>query len=89
MQVQVNSEEERLIAEQALLMYRASLAAAEAAPHGQGLAAIEDAVLEQGRQQMRLTIEQALKAQARAQKGGHAARGVAKRQRSKANRPKT
>lgn len=88
MQVQVNSEEERLIAEQALLMYRESVAAADAAPHGQGLAAIEDAVLERGRDQMRLTIEQALKAQARAQKGGHVARRVAKRRRSKAMRPR-
>ena len=88
MHVPVNNERERLIVEQALLAYREVEAAGEAAAHGQGMARLEDATLETGRRQMRLVLEQALRSQAEAQKGGAVARSVAAWPGSSETRPR-
>ena len=61
---------EALIAEQAVLMHREVMKAVRAAPHGRGLEWTERAVLTQGRKQMVLMMEEALRAGAGAQKGG-------------------
>jgi len=65
---------ERLIAEQAVLAFRESVKAMEAAPHGHGLAVTERAVQEQGRKTTLLMMEQALLAAAEGEKGGSAVR---------------
>lgn len=88
MQVQVNNERERLIVEQALLAYREVEAAGEAAVHGQGMAALEDATLTTGRRQMRLVLEQALRSRAAAPKGGAVAGAAAGSPRSSGRRPR-
>jgi hypothetical protein len=66
------TEDERLVAEQALAMYREVKRAKEAAPHGQGLACTESALLEHGRAFLRSVLEQTVSAHAEAQKGGPA-----------------
>lgn len=65
-------ENERLVAEQAVLVYRAVVEAAQTAPHGQGLACMEAAVLDQGREHLRQLMQRATTAQVQAQekKGG-------------------
>ena len=65
---------ERLVAEQAVLAFRESIKAMEAAPHGQGLAVTERAVQEQGRKTTLAMMEQALLAAAEGEKGGSALR---------------
>ena len=70
--IQYDDPTERLIAEQAVLSYRESKRAMEAAPHGRGLEVTEGAVVEQGRKQTRLVMEELLRAHAEAQKGGEA-----------------
>jgi hypothetical protein len=71
-------ENERLVAEQAVLVYRAVREAAQSAPHGQGLACMEAAVLDQGREHLRQMLERATAAEAEAQeKGGAVARAGA------------
>ena len=70
MNIEIRNERERLVLEQALLMYREVEAAGEAATYGQGMAALEDATLDAGRRQMQLVMEQALRSRAAAQKGG-------------------
>ena len=64
------SDRERLIAEQAVLSFRESIKAMEAAPHGRGLAVTERAVQEQGRRTTLLMMAQALSAAAEGEKGG-------------------
>jgi len=88
MDFEIRNEHERLVVEQALLMYREVQAAGEAAEHGQGMARLEDAVLDAGRRQMRLVIEQALRSRAAAQKGGAVARPASASPGSKASRPR-
>ena len=88
MAIEIRNEQERLVVEQALLMYREVEAAGEAAAHGQGMAALEDATLDAGRRQMRLVIEQALRSRAAAQKGGPVARAAAASPGSRATRPR-
>ena len=88
MQVEVKNERERLIVEQALLAYREVEAAGEAAAYGQGMAALEDAVLDTGRRQMRAVLEQALGSRAGAQKGGPVARSAGASRGSSGPRPK-
>lgn len=68
------SDRERLIAEQAVLAFRESMKAMEAAPHGHGLAVTERAVQEQGRKTTLLMMEETLKAAAEGEKGGAAVR---------------
>ena len=88
MQVQVRNEQERLIAEQAVLAYREVQAAGEAAAHGQGMTAVEDATVQAGRQQMRLMLEETLGARPEAQKRGPVAQAVAVEQHSNERRPR-
>ena len=66
------SAAERLVAEQAVLSFRESIKAMEAAPHGRGLEVTERAVQEQGRRTTLLMMEQALLAAAEGEKGGSA-----------------
>ena len=66
------TDEERLVAEQAIAMYREVQKAMEAAPHGQGLACTESAVLEHGREFLRSVLQQTVSAHEEAQKGGPA-----------------
>jgi hypothetical protein len=61
-------ENERLVAEQAVLVYRSVVEAMRNAPHGQGLACMEAAVLEQGRGHLRQILERAATAHPEAQK---------------------
>lgn len=88
MAIRIRNEQERLVVEQALLMYREVEAAGEAATHGQGMAALEDATLTLGRRQMQVVMEQALRSRAEAQKGGADARTAAGGPGSKATRPR-
>ena len=50
------NDEERLVAEQALLNYRELQRVMENAPHGKGMAVLELAVREKGFEQMRQTL---------------------------------
>ncbi len=63
-------ENERLVAKQVLLAYREVKKAMEAAPHGQGLACTEAAVLVQGRDQQRRMLELILGGHPEARKKG-------------------
>jgi len=51
------NDEERLVAEQALLNYRELLEVRKKAPHGKGMAVMEQAVREKGLEQMRQTLK--------------------------------
>ena len=64
--------EERLVAEQAVLLHRQVMDAMQNAPFGQGLAVTEAAVLDGGREFLRQMLQEALSAQPEAQKGGPA-----------------
>lgn len=64
------TDDERLIAEQAVLMARAVKMAGDQAPHGKGLFCLEQAVLDQGRDLLRLTLERSIGARQEAQKKG-------------------
>lgn len=61
---------ERIIAEQAVLGYREVHRAMKAAPHGHGLATIEQAAVAQMRRQGALVMEEALREAAAAEKKG-------------------
>lgn len=63
---------ERLAAEQAVLAHREVMKAVRGAPHGRGLEVTEGVVLAQGRRQMALMMEGALRAAAGAEKKGSA-----------------
>lgn len=64
------TEDERLIAEQAVATYRAVRLAGDRAPHGHGLAHLEQAVREHGDALLRDTLRRAADAQDAAQKKG-------------------
>jgi hypothetical protein len=64
------TDDERLIAEQAVLMSRAVKQAGDRAPHGQGLAYLEQAVLDHGGELLRKTLERSIGARDEAQKKG-------------------
>jgi hypothetical protein len=64
------NEDERLIAEQAVLSYRELIGVMKTAPHGKGLAVLEQAVREKGFEQMRNTLTRVLSAHQEAQKKG-------------------
>jgi hypothetical protein len=70
MSLEYGDENERLVAEQAVLAYREVYRAMQAAPHGQGLACTEAAVLMQGREQQRRMLELILGGHPEAQKKG-------------------
>ena len=65
-------ENERLVAEQAVLVYRSVMEAMQTAPHGQGMACMEDAVLHHGREYLCRMLERAATAHPEAQKKGSA-----------------
>ena len=64
------SDEERLVVEQALLNYRELKRVMKQAPHGKGMAVMEQAVREKGFEQMRQTLSLLLNAHEEAQKKG-------------------
>lgn len=76
MSAKLRTEEERLVAEQAVAFYREVRKAMEAAPEGRGLLYTEEALLTQGRAFLRSVMEQVMSAHPEAQKGGPAAGGV-------------
>jgi hypothetical protein len=85
------SPEERLLAEQAVMQYRALRKACAEAPDGSVLSVAERLAVDEGRKLTRRTLEQALQAEAvEAQKKGapaEAARAAARRARIKGARP--
>jgi hypothetical protein len=64
------NDAERLVAEQALLNYRELQAVMKDAPHGRGMAVLEQAVREKGFEQMRQTLRLLASAHDEAQKRG-------------------
>jgi len=64
------NDQERLVAEQALLNYRELQRVMKQAPHGKGLAVLEQAVREKGFEQMRQTLSLLSNAHEEAQKKG-------------------
>jgi hypothetical protein len=76
MSIEFRTEEERLVAEQAVAAFREAKKAMLGAPHGHGLAVTEEAVLNQGRKFMASMMQQLMSAHSEAQKGGPAAGGV-------------
>jgi hypothetical protein len=76
------SDRERLAAEQAVLTLRALDRAADAAPHGQGLAFLEACIAEKGFEHLRNMMSLAVNARDEAQKKGSASGPV-----PAANRP--
>ena len=76
MSIDYRTEEERLVAEQAIAAYREARQAMESAREGEGFAVTESAVLRHGRKFLQEMIEQLMSAHPAAQKGGPAAGGV-------------
>ena len=72
MSMAYSDENERLVAEQAVLVYRSVVQAMQTAPHGQGMACMEDALLHHGRDHLRQMLERAVTAHPEAQKKGSA-----------------
>jgi len=70
------NDEERLVAEQALLNYRELKRVMKNAPHGRGRAVLEMAVREKGFEQMRQTLGLLANAHDEAQKKGSTASPV-------------
>jgi hypothetical protein len=64
------TDDERLIAEQAVAMARAVKLAGDQAPYGKGLACLEQAVIDHGRELLRTTLERSISARDEAQKKG-------------------
>jgi hypothetical protein len=71
--MQYESEDERLVAEQAALHYRELRQVMKNAPHGKGMAVMEQAVRERGFEQMRQTLSLLANAHDEAQKKGSTA----------------
>jgi len=67
------SDNERLVAEQAIAAYRTVNAAREVAPHGRGMACIEEAVHKEGFDVLRQMVQLSASEHAEAQKKGSAA----------------
>jgi len=76
MSIEYRNEQERLVAEQAVLVYRAVAEAMRTAPHGQGLEVTEAALMRNGREHLRNILAQALSTHPEVQKGGPAAGDV-------------
>jgi hypothetical protein len=70
------SDEERLVVEQALLHYRELKQVMKDAPFGKGMAVLEQAVREKGFEQMRQTLSLLANAHDEAQKKGSTASPV-------------
>ncbi len=67
------SGNERLVAEQSVLAYRAMVRAGAAAPPGRGMAALEGVAVADGYESVRRMVELSAAEHAEAQKGGPAA----------------
>jgi hypothetical protein len=76
MSMEFRDERERLVAEQAVLTYRSLIEAMNAAPHGRGLACMEEVVQSKGRDHLRQMFERAVGSHAELQKKGPAAERV-------------
>ena len=76
MLIEVQDERERLVAEQALLAFRAMDQARDSAPHGRGLEAIEEVAVSQGLGVVRQMVQQSLSAHEEAQKKGSVSGGA-------------
>ena len=72
MSVEFKTDEERLVAEQAIGLYRAVLQAMHTAPEGRGLDTMETVLLNQGREHLRSILQQAMSTHPEVQKGGPA-----------------
>lgn len=70
------SDAERLVAEQAVLHFRELVGVMSDAPHGRGMAVLEQAVREKGFEQMRTTLGLLAGAHPEAQKKGRTAGGA-------------
>ena len=81
MSSKLRDENERLVAEQAVLLYREVVQAMHAAPHGQGLATMEAAVLPGGQALVREILRRAVSTHPEVQKRG-SARGRAPAEKS-------
>ena len=68
--MQYETEDERLVAEQAVLAFRELTGVMRNAPHGKGMAVLEQAVREKGFEQMRKTLGLLAGAHEEAQKKG-------------------
>lgn len=68
--MQYASDEERLVAEQAVLNFRELMGVMKTAPYGKGMAVLELAVREKGFEQMRKTLTLLSSAHDEAQKKG-------------------
>jgi hypothetical protein len=68
--MQYANDEERLVAEQAVLNYRELMGVMKKAPHGKGMAVLEQAVRDKGFEQMRKTLSLLASAHDEAQKKG-------------------
>jgi hypothetical protein len=68
--MQYANEDERLVAEQAVLNYRELMGVMKKAPHGKGMAVLEQAVRDKGFEQMRKTLSLLASAHDEAQKKG-------------------
>jgi hypothetical protein len=62
MAIEFQSDEERLVAEQAVLLHRAAMEAMRTAAHGHGLEVVEGTVMLRGRAFLRDLIERSLSA---------------------------
>ena len=67
------TEDERLIAEQAVATFRAVKLAGDQAPHGKGLSRLEQAIHEHGDELLRSTLQRVVSARDEAQKRGRRA----------------
>jgi hypothetical protein len=70
------SDSERLVAEQAVLTYRALEQAAATAPHGKGLATLEGVIHDKGLEHLRTMLSVAAASRTEAQKKGSASARV-------------
>jgi hypothetical protein len=70
------TDSERLVAEQAVLTYRALERAAATAPHGKGLATLEGVIHDKGFEHLRNMLSVAAASQAEAKKKGPASAPV-------------
>jgi hypothetical protein len=68
--MQFSNEQERLVAEQAVANFRELMGVMKNAPHGKGMAVLEQAVREKGFEQMRKTLNLLAGAHEEAQKKG-------------------
>jgi hypothetical protein len=70
--IEIQDENERLVALQAIETYRALRQAVKTAPHGKGLATVEAVVHDKGFEHLKKMFQQALEEHPQAQKKGSA-----------------